>query len=91
MENPDGKSDQPWRTIGAISHTSLKISELISDIVEFFPRNLSMPKMSSTDSDIHAAQYIIHTLKNPVLSRPIVTLENTHNEALISLAKIFDK
>ena len=37
-----------------------------------------MPKMLSTDPAIHAAQNLIHTLKNPAPARTLVTLGNTH-------------
>ena len=41
------------------------IEEQISDTVEFPLRKINMPKMSSTDATIHAAQDLIHALKNP--------------------------
>ena len=55
--------------------------ERISDTVESFPRKFSMPKISSTDATIHAAQDLIHGLKNPAPFSPLATLGNSHNEA----------
>ena len=50
-----------------------------------------MPKLSSTDAEIYAAQDLIHALQNPAPTRPLVTLGYVHKKALISLAKIFGK
>ena len=50
-----------------------------------------MPNISSTDAAIHAAQDLIRALQNPAPCSSLVTLGNTHNEAMISLEKIFDK
>ena len=46
---------------------------------------------SFTDATIHAAQDLIHAIHNPEPARPLVTLGNTHMEALGSLADIFGK
>ena len=50
-----------------------------------------MPKISSKDTTIHYAQYLIHALKNPAPNIPLVTLVNDHKEELVSLAYIFGK
>ena len=50
-----------------------------------------MPKMSSTDATIHAAQDLIHALQNLAPARPLVTLVNVHKEALGFLSDIFGK
>ena len=50
-----------------------------------------MPHISSKDATIHTAQDLIHSLYNPAPVIPLVTLVNTYNEALITLARIFDK
>ena len=47
--------------------------------------------MSATYATIHATQDLIHALQNPAPVIPLVTLVNSHKEALISLAKIFGK
>ena len=57
------------------------IMERISDTVEFFPIKLSMLNISSTDSDIHAAQALIYALQNMSPESALVTLGNTQNEA----------
>ena len=63
----------------------------ISDTVELLPRKSSMQKISSSYDAIHAAQYLIHALKNIAPAISLGTLVNTHKEALRSLAKIFEK
>ena len=50
-----------------------------------------MPKMSSTDAKVRAAQGLICEIHNPAPDIPLVTLGNTHKEALRSLADIFLK
>ena len=92
MENLAVTSDQPWSTTDSIIHTPPEtILERISDKVEFLPKKISMPKMSSTDSTIHVTQYLIHALENPAPVSPIVTLGNAQKDALKSLADIFGK
>ena len=60
MENPAGKSNQPWRTKDANRTYIPKIRlEQKSTTVEFFLRKLSMPKISSTDALIHDALDLI--------------------------------
>ena len=66
-------------------------AERISDTVEFPPKNIYMPQMSSTDATYHAAQYLIFALHNPAPSIPLVKLENIHKEILKKLAEIFRK
>ena len=50
-----------------------------------------MPKISSTDSTIHAAQDLTYALQNPPPFSPLVTLGNAHKESLRSLADTFGK
>ena len=50
-----------------------------------------MPKISSTDDNIHAAQDLIHVMKNIEPASPLITLVNAHKEALRSLPDIFGK
>ena len=64
---------------------------MISDIVEFFPQNYIVPKMSSTDSTINTVQDLIHELQNPAPVIPLVILGNYHTAALRALSKIFYK
>ena len=66
-------------------------SERISDTVEFSSPKTNMPRMSSTEATIHAAQYLIRALQNPAPAIPLATLGNAHKEALRSLAEIFGK
>ena len=47
--------------------------------------------MPSTDAGIHAAQHLFHKLQNISAASPLVTIGNTHKEALITLAFLFDK
>ena len=64
---------------------------MISDIVDFFPQNYIVPKMSSTDSTIHTVQDLIHKLQNPAPVILLVTLGNYHTAALRAVSKIFYK
>ena len=48
-------------------------------------------EMSSIDSDIHYAQYLIRLLQNTVPSIPLVKHRNLHNEVLRFLVKQFNK
>ena len=66
-------------------------SERISDTVEISHKISSIPKMSSTDATIHAAQDLFDALQNQAPARPLATRVNAHKEALISLAYIFVK
>ena len=50
-----------------------------------------MPKISSTDATINASQDLVHALQNLEPAILIVTLGNSHKEALISLLDIFGK
>ena len=55
------------------------------------PQKFIMPKMSTTYETINAAQDLIHTLQNPSPEIPLVTLVNSHKEALIYIEYIFGK
>ena len=66
-------------------------AEIISDTVEFFPKQFNIPKMSSIDAKFHAAQDLIYALYNPAPSIPISKLVNGNKEALRTLAEIFIK
>ena len=50
-----------------------------------------MPNMSSKDSEIHDAQDLIHALQNRAPASPLVTLQTTHNDSLITPSRIFVK
>ena len=50
-----------------------------------------MPKMSSTDATIHAAQDLIHALDNSSPESQLVTLGNSQKEEFISLLEILGK
>ena len=64
------------------------IAQRISYTVEFFPKKLNMPNISSTNAAIHVAQYLVHALHNPAPASPLVTLGDAHTEALRTLAEI---
>ena len=66
------------------AYTPKTRAERITDMVQFTPQTINMPKFSSTDATIHAAQDLIHELQNPAPDIPLVTLVNVHKEALIS-------
>ena len=65
------------------------IMEIISDTVDFFPKQFNMPENSSTDATIHAAQDLIYALHNSAPPIPLVKLVNAHKYELKSLAKIY--
>ena len=65
--------------------------EIISDRVEFFPKQFNMTQMSSTDATIHSAQDLIYSLHNPAPEIPLLKPGNSHKEALINLVEIFKK
>ena len=64
---------------------------MISDTVEFSPKQFNIPKMSSTDATIHATQDLIYALQDPAPDSSSVKLVNTHNESFIEIAYIFRK
>ena len=63
-----------------------KISERISDIVDFLPQNVRMPRVSSADAATPAARYLVEALKSPTPNAPFATINETHHTALIKLA-----
>ena len=74
------------------AYTPKKIVEQISDIVDPPPPpKFNIPKMSSTDAIIHAAQDLFNALKDPSPDIPVGTPGNSHKEALKYLAEIFGK
>ena len=56
------------------SYTPKTRAERISGTVEFHPKILHMPQMSSMDSTYHAAQDLIYALQNPAPASPLVRL-----------------
>ena len=50
-----------------------------------------MPKTSSPDATIHAAQVLIHEIHNTAPDRSLVTLGNEHKQSFKSIAEIFGK
>ena len=56
-----------------------------------FPKKSNMPKMSPTDSKIHAAQDLVNVLQNPAPDIPLATLGHKHKEELRPLLDIFGK
>ena len=47
--------------------------------------------MEFTNTQIHAAQDLLHALHNPALENPLSTLKNSHTADIRELAEIFDK
>ena len=66
-------------------------AERISDTVDFPPKIIHMPQMSSMDATYHSAQDLIYTLQNPAPEISLVKLGHGHKEALKTLAEIFRK
>ena len=71
-------------------YSTKKRTESIADTVGFLPKEFNMPKMSSTDADIHAAQDFICGLQNPAPASPLVTVGDTLTSALKKLVGIFN-
>ena len=47
------------------AYTPKTRAEIISDTVEFFPKQFNMPNMSLIDVTFHAAHDLIYTLQDP--------------------------
>lgn len=50
-----------------------------------------MPKTSSADAAITAAQELVHALKHPTAALPLAPISEPHREALNTLAEIFNQ
>lgn len=61
----------------------------VADTVEFFPEAVAMPKTSSADAAIHAAQKLSHALLHPHPAAPFATVGKPQLEAIAQLADIF--
>jgi hypothetical protein len=66
-------------------------SECIVDTLVFSPHNSLMPKMSSTDRVLMAAQDMADSLKHPHPDIPFVTIGDDTISALATLAEIFTR
>ena len=66
-------------------------AEIISDTVEFSPKQFNRPQMYSKDATFHAAQDLIYALHNQTPESQLVKLGNGHKKALRTLAVIFRK
>jgi hypothetical protein len=64
-------------------------SERIVDTLEFFPHNYQMPRLSSTDRLIMAANDMTDSLQNPHLDVPFTQVGDDTISALTALAEIF--
>ena len=73
------------------AHILKKISERISDMVEFSPKQFNMRNMFSIGSTFHAAQDLIYVLYNPAPENPLAKLGSRHKDSLRTLAEIFGK
>ena len=66
-------------------------ADRICDTVAFFPKNVSMPHLSSTDAAMHAAKDLAHALLNPAPAAPFATLSTARLEAIKQLSDIFSE
>ena len=66
-------------------------AEIISDTVNFFPKQFNMPQISSAYARIHAAQDLIYALQNPAPAIPQVKLGKIHKKSLRYLMEILRK
>ena len=91
MDNLGGTLDQPCNNTDAIRYTYTKQDwGGYQTHYSSSPKNI-MPKISSIDDTIHAAQDLVFVLQYPSPVVPLVTLVNAHKEALISLAALILK
>ena len=67
-----------------------KKSEIISDVVEFPPQNVRMPRVLSTDAATLAEQDLVELLKKQIPKAPFATINDTHNAASRSLVESFN-
>ena len=65
-------------------------SERITDTLTWFPTLVEMPKTSSADAAVVAAQQLTAALQNPSPATPLSPLFDKHRAALDQLAGIFD-
>jgi hypothetical protein len=70
-------------------YISTTASERIVDTLEFFPHNYQMPKLSSTDRLLMAADDMTDALKNPHPEFPFASVGYDTIAALMDLATIF--
>ena len=63
----------------------------ITDTLEFFSTQCTMPTTTSTDSAIFAARDLIHALQNPAPAAPFAHIGNAQAQALHQLATIFEQ
>jgi hypothetical protein len=66
------------------------VVERIAKTVQRFPHKCAMPKTSSADTALRAAQALLEALKNPSPAAPFATLGQEQLQALEQLATIFD-
>ena len=62
----------------------------IFDVVEFFPQNVKIPRVSSTDAAKLAVQDLVETLKQPTPNVLLATINGTHDTAMINVVKLFN-
>ena len=65
-------------------------SERIADTLTCFPTLVEMPKTSSADAAVVAAQQLTAALRNPSPATPLALLFDEHRAALNQLSGIFD-
>jgi hypothetical protein len=70
-------------------YISATASERIVDTLEFFPHNYQMPKLSSTDRLIMAANVMMDALQNPHMDVPFTQVGDDTISALTALEEIF--
>jgi hypothetical protein len=61
----------------------------IVDTVEFFPKHVKMPHLSSQEMDIQASRELTFDLRNPAPAAPFARLGFKQHKALALLANIF--
>ncbi len=85
-----------WYTAPAMEHyrcykvyITATHGERIVDTIQFFPTQTEMPKLSSADNAMRAAQELTEALQNPAPAAPFAMLGSEKLGALKDLARIF--
>ena len=65
-------------------------SERISDILEFSPQNVKMPRLLSANATTLASRLLVETLNNTTPNAPFAKINDTNHAALRSLAELFN-
>ena len=72
-------------------YTPKTSKERVSDNTKLFPATLTLPIISSKDTETHADADLTHYLLNPTTTSQLISLGDKQTESLRQLAEIFTK